>query len=90
MEWRSDSLIDYIMEIALIAWLSKRIFKEIGQIAPLHWTGAAKNWWIALPVLDQAYFSQDWECLITGLRNHFMNNDWLNDRGIEFDSMRFR
>ena len=90
-QWNSDptALIDYIMEIALLARLSKRIFKEIGQIAPLHWTGAAKNWWVTLPRTDQAYFSQDWECLVMGMRDHFMNDEWLNDRGIEFDTMRF-
>lgn len=45
---------------------------------------------MTLPRADQAYFSQDWECLVSGIRDHFMNNEWLNDRGIEFDTMRFR
>ena len=91
-QWNGDptTMIDYIMEIALIARLSKRIFQEIGQIAPIRWTGAAKNWWMTLPLADQSYFSQDWECLMIGMREHFMNDGWLNDRGIEFDSMRFR
>ena len=84
------TMIDYIMEIALLARLSKRIFKEIGQIAPIRWTGSAKGWWMTLPRADQAYFSQDWECLVTGMRDHFMNDVWLNDRSIEFDAMRFR
>ena len=84
------TMIDYIMEIALLARLSKRIFKEIGQIAPIRWTGAAKGWWMTLPRVDQVYFSQDWECLVMGMRDHFMNDVWLNDRGIKFDAMRFR
>ncbi|EDQ99366.1 uncharacterized protein LACBIDRAFT_335110 [Laccaria bicolor S238N-H82] len=84
------TMIDYIMEIALLARLSKRLFKEIGQIAPIRWTGSAKGWWMTLPRADQAYFSQDWECLMTGMCDHFMNDEWLNDRGIEFDAMRFR
>ena len=84
------TMIDYIMEIALLACLSKRIFKKIGQIAPIRWTGSAKGWWMMLPQADQAYFSQDWECLVTGMRDHFMNDVWLNDRGIEFDAMHFR
>ena len=84
------TMIDYIMEIALLARLSKRMFKEIGQIAPIRWTGSAKGWWMTLPRADQAYFSQDWECLVSGMRDHFMNDVWLNDRGIEFDAMRFR
>jgi len=29
------TMIDYIMEMALLTRLSKRIFKEIGQIAPI-------------------------------------------------------
>ena len=82
-------MIDYIMEIALLACLLKRMFKEIGQIAPIRWTGSAKGWWMNLPQADQAYFSQDWECLVSGMRDHFMNNVWLNNRGIEFDAMRF-
>ena len=81
------TMINYIMEIALLAWFSRRMFKEIGKIAPTRWTGSAKNWWMTLPRLDQAYFSQDWECLMTGIRDHFMNDEWLNDRGIEFDAM---
>ena len=84
------TMIDYIMEITLLAQLSKRLFKEIGQIAPIRWTGSAKGWWMTLPRADQAYFLQDWECLMTGMRDHFMNDEWLNDRGIEFDAMRFR
>jgi len=83
------TMIDYIMEMALLARLSKRIFKEIGQIAPIQWTRSAKGWWMTLPRMDQAYFSQDWECLISGMRDHFMNDEWLNDRGIEFDAMHF-
>ena len=91
-QWDGNSatMIDYIMEIALLARLLKRMFKEIGQIAPIRWTGSAKGWWMNLPRADQAYFSQDWECLVSGMRDHFMNNVWLNNRGIEFDAMRFR
>ena len=67
-QWDSNpmTMIDYIMEIALLTCLSKRIFKEIGQIAPIRWTGSVKGWWMTLPQTDQAYFSQDWECLVSG------------------------
>ena len=61
------TMINYIMEIALLACLLKRMFKEIGQIAPIQWTGLAKGWWMTLPQADQAYFSQDWECLVYGM-----------------------
>ncbi|EDR01000.1 uncharacterized protein LACBIDRAFT_333684 [Laccaria bicolor S238N-H82] len=89
LQWDGNptTMIDYIMEIALLAQLSKRLFKEIGQIAPIRWTGSVKGWWMTLPRADQAYFSQDWECLMTGMHDHFMNDEWLNNRGIKFNAM---
>ncbi|KAF9544442.1 hypothetical protein CPC08DRAFT_649626, partial [Agrocybe pediades] len=87
---KSDSLISYLSEMSGFAKLGQKMRKGIGQLATVKWAGPARQWWDTLPSPEQLYLSQSWDHLLRGIREHFMNENWVRERTREFEEMKFR
>ncbi|KAF9549474.1 hypothetical protein CPC08DRAFT_590731, partial [Agrocybe pediades] len=87
---KSDSLITYLSEMSGFAKLGQKMRRGIGQLATVKWSGPARQWWDTLPSPEQLYLSQSWDHLLKGIREHFMNENWVRERTREFEEMKFR
>lgn len=68
----------------------EQLKKDIALFAPSKWTGRAKSWWTMLPDEDRANLSSGWDSLLAGIREQFLDNNWVNIRTKEFKEMRFQ
>ncbi|KJA15702.1 hypothetical protein HYPSUDRAFT_148713 [Hypholoma sublateritium FD-334 SS-4] len=87
---RGESIIDYISEMSSYAILGDKMNIGIGKIAPLKWTGSARAWWDAIPILDRRFYGQNWDSLLVALQWYYMNDTWTQQRDQEFQEMKFR
>lgn len=90
--WDGDgkTIIDYLSEMSGFARLGDRMQCGMAQMASHKWSGRAKKWWEALPIVEQTFFSQHWFYMLAALRNQFLDETWVRDCTQEFEEMRFR
>ena len=87
---KGETIISYLSEMAGFARLGDHMKREIAALAAYKWTGPGRSWWDNLPAAEQNYFSQHWDFMLTGIRNQFLDETWVNDRLGEFEAMKFR
>lgn len=87
---KGETIISYLSEMAGFTRLGERMKREIAALAAYKWTGPGRSWWDNLPSAEQDYFSQHWDFMLTGIRNQFLDETWVNERLGEFEAMRFR
>jgi len=87
---KGETIISYLSEMAGFARLGDRMKREIAALAAYKWTGPGRSWWDNLPSAEQSYFSQHWDFMLTGIRNQFLDETWVNERLGEFEAMKFR
>ncbi|THU98101.1 hypothetical protein K435DRAFT_596588, partial [Dendrothele bispora CBS 962.96] len=85
-----ETLIDYIITMNEIAEKSEQLSQGLAVWAPSKWSAKAKDWWEALSPASRQFLRQDWNKLLLGIRDFFMNTEWKAHRKMEFEDMTFR
>lgn len=85
-----DTAIEYILAMSNLSTLGSELAVDIAAMASQKWSDRALNWWNALPSADRRYLSSGWETLLLGIREHFLDAQWIEARTFEFEEMRFR
>ncbi|KAK7440822.1 hypothetical protein VKT23_016900 [Stygiomarasmius scandens] len=91
-EWDGGplSIIDYIAKMNELAHLSPVMHKDLGLYGPFRFKEEASTWWLTLSDKDRSFLAFDWTHLLAGIKEAFLTTNWVEDRTIEFNNMRFR
>ena len=73
-----DTILDWLDQLNHIAYCNANVYYDLGLIAPLHLTDAAKQWFYALTPLQQWYTQQSWGEFKLAISTFFMNQQWFD------------
>ena len=84
-QWNGDgdTILEWLDELNHISYRNPNVYYELGLIAPLRVTDAAKRWFYALTLPQQRYAQQSWGEFKLAISTFFMNQQW-------FDRMKAR
>ncbi|KAL1758366.1 hypothetical protein FB107DRAFT_207173, partial [Schizophyllum commune] len=85
-----SSLIDYMIELQELSRLGPMVRDGLAQYAPMEWAGKGLSWWRTLPLAARIHITSSWDNLMLAIRDHFMTDQWIQDRTAEFNAMEFR
>jgi hypothetical protein len=87
---KGETIIPYVIMMSSLAMLSPLLEKQLGQMAPSHFTECPLRWWTSLPEPFRREFSQDWPHLLDNLRRTYLTDQWIRNHNKEFEEMKFR
>lgn len=85
-----DTILDWLDDLNLIANLSQSVYNDLGLIAPLRLTDAAKRWFNALDPPQQRCAQQNWGSFKLAVSAYFMNPQWFSRMTARTLLMRYR
>lgn len=85
-----ESVINYLNSMTDLCQFGQRVVVQLGQWAPMRWTGKAKEWWDGHTLDDKAWMRTTWAYLGVAVRNYFCDEKWIVEHTMEFEEMRFR
>ncbi|KAG6905742.1 hypothetical protein DXG01_000981 [Tephrocybe rancida] len=72
-----ETIIAYFAHMHQFARLGVKIRQALAEVALQKWTGAASDWWDALPPDSQDAICTDWDIMLLALWQQFMNDEWI-------------
>ena len=90
-EWdgNGDTILDWLDELNHIAYRNPNVYYDLGLIAPLRLTEAAKQWFYALTPAQQHYCQQSWGEFKLAISTFFMNQQWFDRMKARILCMRY-
>lgn len=91
-EWNgnSNSMLDYLHHMELLAALGPQVNRDLAVIAPTRFKGDALNWWQMIDKDVRELYSSSWDALLEGIRYHFFTRKFLNTLRAQFRTQAFR
>ncbi|KIJ24056.1 hypothetical protein M422DRAFT_275262 [Sphaerobolus stellatus SS14] len=71
-----DTLGRWMIKMNELASRSNSVFKELGVIAPTHFTGEAERWYYSLSVTQRSRCKEDWGTLKREIAGYWINRAW--------------
>ena len=81
---------EWLDELNHISYRNPNVYYELGLIAPLRLTDAAKRWFYALTLPQQRYAQQSWGEFKLAISTFFMNQQWFDRMKARILRMRYR
>ena len=91
-EWDGDTdkMLDWLDRLNHLSYRNQRVYDDLGLIAPLRFTGPARQWFDALAPDWQRYAQTDWRTLKLMIADYFMTPQWYDRMKARVLRMRYR